>query len=62
MDANMFMNMVGSMGFPIVMCIYLVHFMETEQKEMRNTLGDLRASIDHLTSHMCAERTKNDEK
>lgn len=38
MDINVIANLIGSVGFPICMSIYLIHFMQTELKEMRKTI------------------------
>lgn len=50
MDINTFMSLVGSVGFPIVLCFYLIRFMETEQKEMRETINELKIAITKLTA------------
>lgn len=50
MDLASITSLIGSLGFPIVMCIYLVHFMETEQKEMRDTINELKLAITTLTN------------
>lgn len=33
MDINVIAQLVGSVGFPICMSIYLIYFMQTELKE-----------------------------
>lgn len=38
MDINVIAQLVGSVGFPICMSIYLIYFMQTELKEMRKTI------------------------
>lgn len=45
-------SMIGSVGFPICMCVYLVHFMETEQKSMKDTISGLREAILTLTERL----------
>lgn len=38
MDINVIAQLVGSVGFPICMSIYLIYFMQTELKEMRKSI------------------------
>ena len=38
MDVNVIAQLVGSVGFPICMSIYLIYFMQTELKEMRKSI------------------------
>lgn len=38
MDVEMIASLIGSVGFPICMSVYLIHFMQTELKEMRKTI------------------------
>lgn len=52
MDPSTIMQFITSVGFPIFMCIYLVHFMESEQKEMRDIIADLKNSIDRLNDRL----------
>lgn len=52
MDPSTIMQFITSVGFPIFMCVYLVHFMETEQKEMRDIIADLKNSIDRLNDRL----------
>lgn len=55
MDANAITQLIGSVGFPIFMSIYLIRFMETEQREMRQTIEALRTSIDKLIDRLGRE-------
>ena len=52
MDFNSVTQFITSVGFPIFMSVYLVHFMETEQKEMREIIADLKGSIDRLNDRL----------
>ena len=38
MDINVIAQLIGSVGFPICMSIYLIYFMQTELKEMRKSI------------------------
>lgn len=57
MDTNAVMQAVASVGFPVAMCIYLTHYMQTEQKEMREAITKLEIAILSLT-----ERINKDDK
>ena len=48
MDVNTIAQLIGSVGFPICMSIYLVYYMNAEQKEMRSAIEDLRNCITAL--------------
>ena len=38
MDINIVAQLIGSVGFPICMSIYIMYFMQTELKEMRKSI------------------------
>lgn len=38
MDLSVIAQLVGSVGFPICMSIYLIYFMQTELKELRKSI------------------------
>lgn len=38
MDISVIAQLIGSVGFPICMSIYLIYFMQTELKEMRKSI------------------------
>ena len=38
MDITVIAQLIGSVGFPICMSIYLIYFMQTELKEMRKSI------------------------
>lgn len=38
MDVSVIAQLIGSVGFPICMSIYLIYFMQTELKEMRKSI------------------------
>lgn len=46
--ANVIIQMVGSLGFPIFMCIYLMNYMTKQQTELKDTIADLKTVIVEL--------------
>lgn len=48
MDANSIMQVVGSVGFPIVCCIYLITTMQQELKDLRETISNNTLVIQKL--------------
>lgn len=48
MDVNAIMQAVGSVGFPIVCCIYLIYAMQAELKELRDTISNNTLVIQKL--------------
>lgn len=52
MDISGIVQAISSVGFPIVMCIYVTHYMQTEQKDMRDAITKLEIAIMKLTERM----------
>lgn len=48
MDINVIAQLVGSVGFPICMSIYLIYFMQTELKEMRKSIENNTLTMQKL--------------
>lgn len=48
MDVSMIAQLVGSVGFPICMSIYLIYFMQTELKEMRKSIENNTLTMQKL--------------
>lgn len=48
MDINVIGQLVGSVGFPICMSIYLIYFMQTELKEMRKSIENNTLTMQKL--------------
>lgn len=44
MDANVIITMVGSLGFPIVACIFVALFFSKTQDNYRNDIKEMQAS------------------
>lgn len=59
MDANAIISLVGTLGFPIVMCGALFWYMikqneqhSTESHEMRDAINELKLAIVELTDKL----------
>ena len=59
MDANAIISLVGTLGFPIVMCGALFWYMikqneqrSTESREMRDAINELKRAIVELTDRL----------
>lgn len=59
MDANAIISLIGTLGFPIVMCGALFWYMikqnelhSTESHEMRNAVNELKLAIVELTDRL----------
>lgn len=58
MDINVIAQLVGSVGFPICMSIYLIYFMQTELKEMRKTIENNTLTMQKLVDKLNEGSTK----
>ena len=59
MDANAIISLVGTLGFPIVMCGALFWYMikqneqhSTESREMRDAINELKLAVVELTDRL----------
>jgi len=59
MDITAITQAISSLGFPIFISIYLIHYMEEEQKGMKETIEDLREAITILTERLGGSGTYN---
>lgn len=50
MEINTITSLISSIGFPIAMCIILVRYIQTTQKELIQKLGEISSSIAVLCS------------
>ena len=48
MNFNDFTGLISSIGFPIAMCIILMRYIQTTQKELISKLGEISLSISKL--------------
>lgn len=60
MDINVIAQLIGSVGFPICMSIYLIYFMQTELKEMRKSIENNTLTMQKLLDAL-DEREVNHE-
>lgn len=59
MDVNSIASIVGSLGFPIVMCIWIFKYLEQEQEahkeeisSLKDVIADLKVAITSLTERL----------
>ena len=59
MDMNSITSIVGSLGFPIVMCILIFKYLEQEQeahkeeiRSLKDVINDLKIAITSLTERL----------
>lgn len=52
MDIGAITQMIGSVGFPIAMCLLMAFYIKGEQDTTRQTLSDLRSAILQLTEEI----------
>lgn len=52
MDINTIFQAIGSIGFPIVMCVILVYYMQTEMKSLKEAVNELKVAITALTTKL----------
>lgn len=45
MDITTITQLIGSLGFPIVMCIYMVRFINTTLATVSKTIDDMKDNI-----------------
>ena len=58
MDANVIITMIGSLGFPIVACIWLFKIMQDFQK----TLSEISATLQVMNDRIGDLEKSNNEK
>ena len=52
MEIETIISTIGSLGFPIVMCIILVKYMQEQMTEMREAINELKSAILVLTERL----------
>ena len=59
MEVNEVLNSIGSLGFPIVACIFLFKFLTQTMKEntaalnqLSDTISDLKATMQNITTYI----------
>lgn len=43
-------NLIGSMGFPIVMCLLLFYYISTTNKQLENLINAVHLELEHNTA------------
>lgn len=59
MDINVIAQLIGSVGFPICMSIYLIYFMQTELKEMRKSIENNTLTMQKLLDALDERESKS---
>lgn len=62
MDINVIAQLIGSVGFPICMSIYLIYFMQTELKEMRKSIENNTLTMQKVIDSLDDFNKKGSEK
>ena len=52
MDLNTVVTLIGSLGFPIVMCLLLFYYMSKTLKEMQTSINNNTNAITQLTAEL----------
>ena len=52
MDLETMVSLVGSLGFPIVACVYLAHFNNQTLKELKDTLNSNTVVLEKLLTKL----------
>lgn len=60
MDVNALGQLIGSVGFPIVMSLLFFNFVQKTMEEMTKTITELKSSVDRLYD-MVTHMKENDE-
>ena len=48
MDANAILQAIGSIGFPIVMCLILIKYVQTTQEKLIEAIQNLTLAVKRL--------------
>jgi hypothetical protein len=62
MDVSVIAQLIGSVGFPICMSIYLIYFMQTELKEMRKSIENNTLTMQKVIDSLDDFNKKGKEK
>ena len=61
MEFSEITGLIGSIGFPIAMCLILIRYIQTTQKELIQKMGEISSSIAVLVSMTGREIKKNED-
>lgn len=48
MDYNVFNDIIANQGFPICMCIVLIYYIFTSQKQLTEAINELRETLKEI--------------
>lgn len=49
MDANTITNLIGSVGFPIVMCFYMAYMLKDSEEKHKEEMDSLKDALNNNT-------------
>lgn len=52
MDYNTIVTLIGSIGFPIVMCLILFNFVANEQKKLTEAVNQLNVTMSRIVDRL----------
>lgn len=65
MDVSALMSAIGSLGFPIAMCVMLFYYLQSESKahkeevsSLKDAITDLRVTLAELNTSIKRDRTE----
>jgi hypothetical protein len=58
MDVTTISQLIGSLGFPIVACLYMAKLQEKQNEQHSKEVAELRKSVDNNTNAMIKLCTK----
>lgn len=61
MEMNEIMSLISTIGFPIAMCIILMRYIQTTQKELIAKLGEISSGIALICAQIDTQKTKKGE-
>ncbi len=61
MDLNAIAQLIGSLGFPIFISVYLIYFIQTSQKETTEALHSLNLTMQKLIDKLDKEAEKDEK-
>ena len=62
MDTATITQLIGNLGFPIFVSVFLIYFLQVQQKSMLEAIGKLSQSISDLQNQINLLINKEDKK
>ena len=53
MELNTIAELIGSLGFPIFIAVYVLHIQNSTQKEMKESIDALKEAVTKLIDKLC---------